>query len=278
VPQLPYPFASIDRNKDPGPAVFSAMSDQGPANSKHTSRTRFVQVLTLAGAFLVFATFVTKEIIRDHAKEIANSVALSQTMFMMERHKDRVLSQVVQAQYDVQDLTERLSANSPRLDKEIFDNVSSELVLSAEDNQKTSESLDSVEQLLEKLPSRESHKEKIQELKIKLGDFYDRVSHSITEVAIAKREWETKRKDAKWLTQQLEPIRNKIFRYTLDVLSNSTETNDLADEVLKEAKIEVGKKEKRADIADRISIWTYSLGWSLAVAGKLWGFKESEPD
>jgi hypothetical protein len=62
------------------------------------------------------------------------------------------------------------------------------------------------------------------------------------------------------------------------VLSNSIETNDLADEVLKEAKVEVGKKEKRADIADRMSIWTYSLGWSLAVAGKLWGFKVGEPD
>jgi hypothetical protein len=243
-----------------------------PNKSKEGLLACHSRLLSFVGAVIVFLTFVVKEGLADRWKEDAASVQLARYMYGQARGTSDVLDAIyriaehIEAADRAQGLSgssapDRLSAQVVNISKAQFDFITAMLDSSHRE-------LESADLLIEKLPSPAADRaryESLQQRLVQVRDLMNGESNRPPSTTLPDAEKELVEaqnqlklamegggRDPEWLT-----VNREIDRFTGEILSK--------------AEVVRVENEGRGNLAWWLSAVLYTLGWSLALVGRLFG-------
>jgi len=212
------------------------------------------------GALIVFATFIVRDVKRDHVRDVADSIRAAQGIFSVRREIESVQEQLTAATDDIG----KIEAD-PRLKQHPDLNIISRIPRAAASAQSVAESIDNMDVLLEELPEAEETKGKIPQLLQEAAWAFQPMLGVITLIEAAKgttpgaEEWVT---TMKTMLSSLSEAEKRLSQVSKDISSFSP--------VLLEAETTALRNAKRSyDFYNRLTYVLYPLGWVLALFGRL---------
>lgn len=232
-------------------------------------RTSFFQrhgrLLSFVGAFVVFGTFVLKDAVREQLKILVDSISSAQSFYLRQRDmadiqaRLSVIDQALSINYrNVEALRTHKEPLAPPLADWFY----------ATDayNHESTTSLDQMNQLMKVLP-------------------YDHALSSRREILIARLS-KNKEDDRRLASetayvdgvpdQDASANRKRAEGHLLEAVAVSTESAEIADatrtlvkDLLAHAEVTQAKAERRYRICTWVSYVLYTLGWSLALLGRI---------
>lgn len=225
---------------------------------------RHAKFFTLVGAFVVFVTFVVKDLLRDNLKDFASALAETQLGCLL--RQDNLL------------LSDKLDLLDTRVDELQQRSDQSKFALSEQEVQilhmiyvgqgiiKMSRlELDHIQPLVQKVSNHEQFAARFKTLNQDL----DALDSTATTLVMSFRESHGKQKD--W--QRNYDATSEWMTHCQQAESKAT---DIVDDTLAAAEIDLGRDELRLKRYTSFSYALYTLGWALAVLGKLYGTEGSE--
>jgi hypothetical protein len=239
--------------------------------------TKHRRLVSFTGALIVFITFIVKDALREHVKDIVDSQAVAETTYYLdsdinETHID--LSDILQQIKDtapggIADRTKleksSLRSNRPsvirdQLYTEIKEGFERESIL--EENE--SNALDSMGVLVDTLPSNDSNRQQM-----------DKLENSFSQLEASEKALDEMLSHPSY-NWKVEIDENAIIAEELDTLTQ--QTNNFARNVLLEF-INLSNNEKNLyKKYTWASYILYAIGWSLALVGRFMGSNEQKDD
>jgi endonuclease IV len=208
---------------------------------------RHSKSISIFGALLVFVTFVSKEAKREGLKELIDSLNATESSFLTRSDIADIRHQVNLLESDVTELSNKLDPKERKgIDKILH---SKEFEFSTIELE-CSDLFERIQHLNSQLPNSSLHQEELDDLK----DAMDRHEKDIASAMQANQ----------------ENFESEIRDYILFF----AHLHDVAYNILKEAEKEKAIEEHRYKIWTWTSYILYTVGWLLALAGRLFGAED----
>ena len=227
------------------------------------------RLISFIGASIVFATFIVREVVREHLKDLADSLDQAENLFAIRGQLYSTNQRLRQIAHQ-QDLTEmdKLPKRTPAFVRHkagIDDLVERDIseVDDLESNQ------DNLKRLLRKFPSDtylqtlKDHSEELAQLKTER----DQMETAMTECDNAN----TPDKHCSWdfmydMDRKSDELDDKLFWM-------GVELKDLSTPILADAERALARRESWYGYANIASVILFTLGWGLGLAGNLYQIK-----
>lgn len=251
---------------------------------------RHVRLLSLAGALVVFVTFVVKEGLADRWKEEASAIDMAEYIYAIRADTSEAVSTLravdQQVSQDTDVVAKRPGVNPFELEEGL--GVKAILQLALEEANTVGRDLRNISILVEKLPNQEENRKEVQRL-INTQQQYSKqlqVPRAQLELILGKlrkdniadrlRAENRSAKDA-----LLDPEDQQTMNVLGELLTGILKTSETFTTLLPEDKKFVGnvldgaerlrrKNEKRSNYAWWIAAVLYTIGWGLAVLSRLY--------
>lgn len=240
------------------------MANQSKGEGVVAFLTRHQRFVTFTGAVIVFVTFIVKEGIKDHYKDLASSVDSAQSLFII--------------------------CDTIRVEPEIFDRllevgkmkwgqeqVDERIKIMRQDVKYVMATLSTTRRLLERLPHQEERLARLAKLE---GQICSESTAGLAQHAMeldndiiknATAEINAVNSNKKTKRQSPEIIGVDVAMRIFNVVPLEIKTKQLADESLEIAEEIKARSEGRYRIASYLSYALYTLGWGIALAGRIFG-------
>jgi hypothetical protein len=218
----------------------------------------------LVGAFVVFVTFVVKDLLRDNLKDLASALAETQLGFILRQDNLMLSDKLDLLDTRVDDLQQRSTQGKLALSKKEIQTLHM-IYVGQGINRMSRLELDHIQPLVQKVSNPEQLAQRIKTLNQELDALDSTAStlvRSFRESHGQQKDWQ-KNYDAtsEWITcgQQAESKATKVVSDTLNA-----------------AEIDLGRDEHRLKRYTSFSYALYTLGWAVALLGKLYGAEGPE--
>jgi hypothetical protein len=237
---------------------------QNASMSPSTFFKEHAKFFILAGAFVVFLTFVVKDLLRDNLKDLANALAETQLAFAL-RHDNLMLSDKLdQLDTRLDDLQNQSGPGKSVLSKKEIQ-IRDMIYVGQGINRMSWFELNHIESLVKKVSNHAQFEQRIRTLNQQVGT----LNSTGNALALSFQEGMDQHKDSQ-----------KNYDAASDWVSNcqqaKSKATEVVDETLAAAEIELGRDEQWEKWYTRSSYALYTLGWALALLGKLYGAEGPE--
>jgi exonuclease VII small subunit len=237
------------------------------ANTLPSSLKEHAKFLILAGAFVVFATFVVKDLLRDNLKDLASALAETQSAFEL-RHDNLMLSDKLdQLNIRLDDLQNQSRSSESVLNKKEIQ-IRDMIYVGQGINRMSWFELDHIKSLIQKVSNHGQFEQRIGTLNQQV-DTLNSVGNKLVQSLQSFHEG----LDQHWDLQKNYDATSEWVAHCQQAKSESTK---VVDETLAAAKSELGRDEQRVKWYTRFSYALYTVGWALALLGKLYGAEGPE--
>lgn len=222
----------------------------GNSGKRIKRNTRKNTFLTFAGVAIAFGTFLVKDAMREHLKDLSDSINTAEGFYSLKGSGEILSLQLVELETEMIPLSQQLSkttADSSTLA------LTRAIVTQADSNVPVA--LQNVEDLLEKLPERNDFEAAIKTVKKQVDEAHEEVQKSLKDMA-----------DKKEALASVLPLLHMIRSLLVGV-----EITVLGDAVLTKAKEVRANAERRYVVCTWISYFLYPFGLLLGLIGKLSG-------
>jgi hypothetical protein len=222
---------------------------------------RHDRILTLVGALIVFSTFMVKEGIREHLKDLIDALDAAQAIFVMERATQdlaRDLETVSLGVREIQEATllpDLAKTYKQRAHLRAFTEMASKLEGALDTQNRMLGEFDAIDRLLQRLPTSNEMSANLAEL---------RRQRATSELSIKLDRMVA-------LNGSLDKQMLIVGQVELDTAKLEAGTGGLAAAIFDSAIIRRDQLERRYRIATNGSYILYCIGWAVALAGKVSG-------
>jgi hypothetical protein len=216
-------------------------------------------LISSGGALIVFLTFVVKEGVKEHYKDLATSVDSAESLFIIcdsIRVPPNVFDEVFKAQ--------------GRKPQEMIDET---IRIMRQEEGYISASLTTTKRLLYELPDQQARIDKVEKLQLSYASkSIDEHTAYVTELdeSVINVYKNPKKKGTP------EPLLGvAVAGKVWDFVKIGNEAKNLADESLRVAEEIRHEAEWRYEMATQVSYVIYGIGWVLAIVGRVYGVQAS---
>lgn len=233
-------------------------------------RKRF---LPIVGAGIVLVTFVVKEAVRDHFKDLVTSIDGAEGIFLVREDKGLLTNPLRKLNRQMDSVQITLQSRGPQYepDDAVEDKSYGRMELIAEDHHTLMVSIENVSRLLEEIRAEASARKRVEKLKKDIDDAFEPYQANISRLVVEEEDAAENKGDDKLAHDILQTIAKAVQEMESKTIMISGQCDALATEVFKKAE----NTRKRDEIFLNIFTWCsyalYALGWGLGLLGKLYG-------
>ena len=223
---------------------------------------------TFVGAFVVFATFVTKEVVRDNLKDVVSAFENAQTTFALRDQNARMTTMITEIRTRVVALNDKSLPKMP-LGVWRVSQAYAGVEQTRETIQLLGQSLDIVTPLAQKLPKDEKRDVELVECTKLIDQTRDDYLKAQTVLKDVLTRAQSSKRD---LTKEDEQRAESVAGAYIAVEQQAADRiSALESGVLSEAPKYREEQERRYAWWNKWSYYLYSLGWGLGLIGKIYG-------
>jgi hypothetical protein len=217
------------------------------------------KALTILGALIVFVTFIVKDGIADHLKEVTDALHSAENTFVVRSSENELAERVNAIDETVAELYAMQKAGDDQSMLHVTNLVITKHTMDRS-HRNESEELDSLSTVIEILPQgpQRNSQEK---------QFADDIAQQGAELAQLDAAPVT---DESWIKLNAFDLEFRLFKEQVNLTK-------FADLILAQARQARKFEEKRLRVATYASYGLYMLGWGLALSGRLFGSEELVP-
>jgi hypothetical protein len=228
------------------------------------------RLLTFIGALIVFVTFVVKEGLRDHLKDLISSIDATENVFLVRQDEHTVLLRLRQIKHRLLDC-EAKKRKGRGATREMLLGFAREDVSAAEETEENLLSaLDNITRLLDKLPPEADTRASLETIKRNMETSRTRHKDFITFInndgVITNEDSANQDRIAADMGRLMEGQTLENFGLYQDAL-------DLAKVVLDKAQMVSKKKESLFNFYSWVSYCLYVIGWGVGLAAHIGGLE-----
>ena len=221
--------------------------------------TQHRRLVTFIGALIVFVTFIVKDGLREQLKDLVSSIDSAESVFAIRNDATTTAMWLQRLQEQVDWIAEKIKLKATSYSGDMVERTHSSLEIINEVHESLGVSLDNISKLVEKVPGQKQSIQKVEEIKKRLQELRDQ--HDVL-VQIFTRE-------PMGVIWKLAPLLSETQK-------TSDDTRLLARQVLATAVTARKQREEVVGVATWASYVLYTLGWSLGLAGRLYGVDDAE--
>jgi hypothetical protein len=246
---------------------LSPSGSPSPLNSGFSQfLARHNRVLILLGQLIVFTTFIVREGVRENLKDFVDSLDSAQGIFMLQRENSAVSTHLTEI-YRAVSATYTNVLSPPPGGIPQLDLLSVELHFqdASDSIQRLKDELGAAQRLLERVP----HSKQEEEALTQFGVRYNEASKHLGEYVLP---------GSATPMSDLQKSFNSALAIEHEIWNVETELITFMESILRESLDVKAKDERYFEIATWSSYGLYTLGWGLALFGKLYDPKGGEFD
>jgi hypothetical protein len=280
--RLPVRHRIISASVPQGEGKHMLITEHGRQNSTNQSfrgwLRRHEQAVTLVGAFIVFATFIVREEVRENLKDLVSSIETASAVFASRRDTSAVANQLNDIGTSLADISnivlpgaagavgaypDKASAlvQGLRFRAYFLKNYSASLI----------SYLDNIDQLSERITVDRSETKQSEELRNQVTQFQTDCETAIDHLQPWLDEYKTE-----------SDVFDKAFaKVVMPLIPRTGQLSDkihkLGDDVLARANKIRREEESWFRLVSWLSIGLFAVGWALGVTAKLFGLEDATP-
>jgi hypothetical protein len=242
------------------PSAIQTMAKRIKVKERPSFFTKNNKLISLIGALIVFSTFLVKDELREHARDLSSSIDAAESTFKIRSDEAKLITTVanLRPHYSI-------SRKEPSQYPDAEDYEKIRALFDECDNEETQRSLERGLRLSELIPDAGVTQRRWEALQ-EDSDSVDKAAD--IECDFFPGMCDDKPRLSKIaLEEKVETLCNKRF-----ALAGSV--GKLMSQVVKNAHDIRIRNERRDKTYDWLSIFLYTLGWGLALVGRLYGGKE----
>jgi hypothetical protein len=228
--------------------------------------------LSFIGAVVVFATFVSKEVLRDNLKDLVGALENAQTLFELRGDNSLLRTQIFDLRVRILDIYDKLVTSKPRSDfaRDVSQNLSSIYEVD-EELRLVEPTLANTAELVSKLPPIAEHTKA-------LGRCREELKQAREASAEAKSTVQNLSASRKFLPHP-PPFTNDEQGQLVSSVGKAANASRTAWQVVEESTLKIFEEARqyKEDKERQYKHWTwatyvlYTLGWTLGLVGSLYG-------
>jgi len=236
---------------------------------------RHEQAITLIGAFIVFATFIVREEVRENLKDLVSSIETASADFTSRRDTSALANQLNDIGTSLANISNIVLPGAAAKDAEKASALVQSLRFRAFFLKNYSASLisylDNIDHLSERIAVDKSESKQPEKLRSQVTQLQTDCEAAIDHLSPWFDEYKTE-----------SDVFDKAFgKFVLPLITRSGELSDeihkLGDDVLARANKLRREKESWFRLVSWLSIGLFAVGWALGVTAKLFGLEDAAP-
>jgi hypothetical protein len=227
------------------------------------------QLITFVGAFIVFATFMVREEVREGLKDLVASTESAQTVFATRRDISTIAGQLNTIGIITADMAFSVIKGKTAADERTGAILAFRFRVFAIKDYAASQGafLDNISRLMAKLDPDATQAKHVAELRTRLLDLQKKCD----EAAAHLNPWEVDRKTIRTNGKQASKI-GAEYAWVMPLIGRSGDLDPdiqkVADDVLKLAEAAKRQREREYRLVNWLSIGLFTVGWGLGLAAK----------
>ena len=213
--------------------------------------------LTFIGALIVFATFVTKEAIQENLRDLNSSLENAQSVYDIERSQGEISDELKKFEFLVEAMGDFMDNPKNVENGDIDPDIRSDFISS-------------------RIDSAQNELLRDRDLALRIPDpksyiiYIDQFHHTFETLAAQKPyDPETPPYDPKQTDFEHLP-------WNMKVSGEISLLQEMSGELIGLARNESEKSERRYELCKKLSYGLYTIGWGLALAGRLFGSAQAD--
>jgi hypothetical protein len=229
---------------------------------------RHDSVVIFIGAFIVFATFIFREEVREELKDLVGSIDSAQTVFATRRDVSAIGEQLNTVGTIASDIASTVLGGRTEIDRQQNSVLALRFrVFATRDYAGTlAASVDNISHLLEKLDPKTAQNTRLTQLRAKTTNLRNRCEEEMNHL----EPWAIDAKHPK-TALEMSRLNQELMPLIIDSVDVSQDIQKLAEDVLKRAEEAKKKQERRYRIVNWLSVGFFTAGWGLGLIAKLCG-------
>jgi hypothetical protein len=221
--------------------------------------TEHRRMLGFVGALIVFVTFMVKDGLREELKDLVSSIDSAEDVFAIRNDSSTTAMWLQRLQEQVDWVAEKTKLKGTSYSGDMVERTHSSLEITREQHESIAMAFENIRRLIEKLHGRKKEEEQLAALEKRLEAA--REEHDVLALKFGREPM-----SVLWA---IAPLLNETEAISED-------TRQLAKDLLGAAATERKHRETVYGVSTWASYLLYTLGWSLGLAGRIFGISDLE--